>query len=127
MGAHAVAVGLETALNAGDTAGIAGLLADDAALFVPGDTGLSGPYHGRDAIVGLLERLAAGGVEGFSFAAERVLADPDLAMILGRATCVRRHERHTAPTVLTVVVRHGRIIEIRMFHHHPLGLDRLCS
>ncbi len=118
---------LEAALNAGDTAGVAELLADDAVLFVPGATGLSGPYHGRDAIVGLLEQLAAGAVEGFSFTVERVLADLDLAMILGRATCVRRHERHTAPTVLTVVVRRGRITEIRMFHHDPLGLDRLCS
>lgn len=116
---------LQATIDRGDWFAVEALLADRATLHVPGRSGLSGPYRGRDAIHALLEKLEALAGGTFGFEPERVVADRDLAMVLGRFVCrYGGAVRHTS-AVLACAMSNGRVIEIRVFPDGHPGLHIL--
>jgi ketosteroid isomerase-like protein len=117
---------LQRALERGGLADAEDGLAEHATLHVPGRTGLAGPYRGRAAILGFVDKLAAVSDGSFRFRAEHVLVDRDLVMVLGHASCRPRAGARHAPVVLALTVATGRVIDIRVFHHDQPSLDELC-
>lgn len=116
---------LQATIDRGDWFAVEALLADRATLHVPGRSGLSGPYRGPDAICALLDKLERLAEGTFGFEPQRVVADRDLAMVLGRFVCRHRGAVRLAPAVLACAVSNGRIIEIRVFPDDHPGLDLL--
>lgn len=117
---------LRLALEQGDSVAAEAVLATDATLYVPGRTGLSGPYRGRAAIMGFLGKLAAVTGGTFSFNTERVISDGCVTVVLGQAACRRLGRSSSTPAVLSVKILAGQVAEIRVFHHDGPGLDGLC-
>lgn len=62
------------ALDGRDVGALAARLDDASVLHVPGSSGLSGDYQGREAIVGLLQRMAAATDGTLRFEVRRSLA-----------------------------------------------------
>ncbi len=126
MNAGAAIDKLRLALKHGDTSAVEAILAKDAVLYLPGRTGLSGPYRGRAAILGLMGKLATLTGGSFTFNTDRVMGDGDLAVLLGQAACERRDGSRSVPAVLAVTLAAGMVTEIRVFHHDQPSLDDLC-
>lgn len=116
---------LQATIDRGDWFAVEALLADCATLHVPGRSGLSGPYRGRDAIHALLEKLEGLADGTFGFEPERVVADGDMAMVLGRFVCRHRGAVRLTPAVLACAIGNGRVIEIRVFPDGRPGLHIL--
>lgn len=117
---------LRLALEQRDSVAAETVLATDATLYVPGRTGLSGPYRGRAVILGFMGKLAAVTGGTFSFSTERVKSDGGVTIVLGHAACRRLGRSRSTPTVLAIKLVAGQVAEIRVFHHDEPGLDGLC-
>ena len=78
---------LRLALGGCDVAPLMARLDDTSSLHVPGHSGLGGDYHGRDAIVGILQRMSAATDETLRFETDRMPAS--------RASPLRVHGRWT--------------------------------
>lgn len=122
-----IAEQLLEALERGDPCRIAETLATDAILHVPGRTGLSGPYQGQEAILGFLRRLAQLSQGTFRFHGDRVLADGELAIVVGRVGWDRQARRQTVPAILEVTIQREEVVQLRVFHDDQPVVDRLCS
>jgi ketosteroid isomerase-like protein len=122
-----IAEQLLAALERGDPGRIAETLATDAILHVPGRTGLSGPYQGQDAILGFLRRLAQLSRGTFRFHGDRVLADGELAIVIGRVGWDRQAGRQTVPAILEVTIQREEVVRLRVFHDEQPAVDQLCS
>lgn len=118
---------LKGALKRGDLGRIPSFLARDATLVVSGGTGLSGPYRGREAIVGFLGKLAQLSRGTFRFRGERLLSDGEVTIVVGHIACDRRDRHRTAPAILEVTVRDEEVVQLRAFHDGQPGIDGLCS
>jgi hypothetical protein len=94
---------------------------------VPGRTGLSGPYQGQEAILGFLRRLAQLSQGTFRFHGDRVLADGELAIVIGRVGWDRQAGHRTVPAILEVTIQRGEVVQLRVFHDDQPAVDQLCS
>jgi uncharacterized protein len=122
-----IAERLLAALERGDPGRVVETLAADAILHVPGRTGLSGPYQGREAILGFLRRLAQLSRGTFRFHGDRVLADGELAIVIGRVGWDRQARRQTVPAILEVTIQREEVVRLRVFHDDQPAVDQLCS
>jgi len=122
-----IAERLLAALEQGDPGRIAETLAADAILHVPGRTGLSGPYQGQEAILGFLRRLAWLSQGTFRFHGDRVLADGELAIVIGRVCWDRQAGHRTVPAILELTIQREEVVQLRVFHDDQPTVDQLCS
>jgi uncharacterized protein len=122
-----IAERLLAALERGDPGRVAEALAADAILHVPGRTGLSGPYQGQEAILGLLRRLAQLSQGTFRFHGDRVLTDGELAIVIGRVGWDRQAGHRMVPAILEVTIQREEVVQLRVFHDDQPAVDQLCS
>lgn len=96
------------AFNAGDGDTVMSLFDDNVEWIQPGDSAISGTYHGKQEIAELLAKLSE---KQASVTSERMLADGDLVIMLGQTTVAG--ETTDAATVFTV--RDGRTVRVRAY------------
>jgi ketosteroid isomerase-like protein len=102
---------------------------DDASLLhIAGTSGLAGEYHGEEAILGLLERMAQLTDATLQFSVSRVLTADDQAIVLcGHSSGTRRGKRLDADAVHVLSLRGGRVREIWVFHQNQDQVDDFWS
>lgn len=109
--------------------GLGGQILDERSLLhVPGTSGLAGDYQGRDAIVGLLDRIAelAGGT--FRFAPTTVVADDERALVVvGRVTGSRAGGHVATDAVHVASLQDGLVREVWIFYADQDQVDALWS
>ncbi len=107
----------------------AAVVLDDASLLhIPGNTGLAGDYQGREAILGLLRRMAelTGGTLQFS-PSKVVIEDDQAIVLLGRVSAIRKAKRLDTDVVHVFSLRDGKVREIWIFHQNQDHVDRFWS
>lgn len=121
----ALARALRATVERDDWFAVEALLADAATLHVPGRSGLSGPYRGRDAIHALLDKLGALGEGMFGFEPERIAVDRNLTIVLGRFVCRSGTAVQHTPAVLACETSRGQVVDVRVFPDGRAGLHLL--
>lgn len=96
------------AFNAGDGDTVMSLFDDNVEWIQPGDSAISGSYHGKQEIAELLAKMSE---KQASVTSERMLADGDLVIMLGQTTVAG--ETTDAATVFTV--RDGRTVRVQAY------------
>ncbi|OBJ12071.1 DUF4440 domain-containing protein [Mycobacterium sp. 1482292.6] len=96
------------AFNAGDGDTVMSLFDDNVEWIQPGDSAISGSYHGKQEIAELLAKMSE---KQASVTSERMLADGDLVIMLGQTTVAG--ETTDAATVFTV--RNGRTVRVQAY------------
>lgn len=111
------------ALGHGKSEATAGL--DEASvLHVPGESGLAGDYHGGDAILALIGRMAELTDGTLRYEPSRHLDDRCQRVILrGRATAMRKGKRLDTEVELLITMRRGRMREIWISHSDQDQVD----
>ena len=93
-----------------------------------GRSGLAGEYHGEEAILGLLERMAQLTGATLQFKPSRVLTTDDQAIVLcGQSSGTRGGKRLDADAVHILSLRGGRVREIWVFHQNQDQVDDFWS
>lgn len=96
------------AFNAGDSDTVMSLFDENVEWIQPGDSAISGTYHGKQEIAELLAKMSE---KQASVTSERMLADGDLVIMLGQTTVAG--ETTDAATVFTV--RDGRTVRVQAY------------
>lgn len=96
------------AFNAGDGDTVMSLFDENVEWIQPGDSAISGTYHGKQEIAELLAKMSE---KQASVTSERMLADGDLVIMLGQTTVAG--ETTDAATVFTV--RDGRTVRVQAY------------
>jgi uncharacterized protein len=94
------------AFAVGDVEAASANLSDDIEWIVPGNSKVSGTYHGKDEVIGLWMTLAE---KGFSTAPEHYLADDDRVVVLTSVTA----DGHTADSVDVMTFRDGKVVKFQ--------------
>ena len=107
----------------------AAVVLDDASLLhVPGSSGLAGDYQGREAILGLLKRMAELTEGTLQFSLSKVLTEDDRAIVLlGRASATRKRKRLDTDVVHVLSLRDGRVRDIWIFHQNQDHVDEFWT
>jgi hypothetical protein len=96
------------AFNAGDSDTVMGLFDDNSEWIQPGDSAISGTYHGKQEIAGLLAKM---GDKQTSVTNDHIVADGELVVMLGQTTVAG--ETTEAATVFTV--RDGKTVRVQAY------------
>jgi len=71
------------AFSAGDVEAVVSNWDDDLEWFIPGNSKVSGTYHGKDEVLGFFAKLAE---KSFTTKPSRFLADDDVVVVLAHTT-----------------------------------------
>ena len=96
------------AFNAGDGDTVMSLFDDNIEWIQPGDSAISGTYHGKQEVAELLAKM---GEKQTSVSNDHILADGDLVVMLGQTTVAG--ETTDAATVFTV--RGGQTVRVQAY------------
>lgn len=96
------------AFNARDGQTVLSLFDDNAEWIQPGNSAISGTYHGKQEIAGLLATM---GEKQVSVTNDHILADGDLVVMLGQTTVAG--ETTDAATVFTI--RDGHTVRVQAY------------
>jgi ketosteroid isomerase-like protein len=111
------------ALNTGDIATLAELLAEDIVEHQPGNNVLSGDYKGRDAVLGFYGRLAQETGGTFRAELERVLVNEQRVVTVHHSTAQRNGKTLDCRTSLVFEIRDGRAVEIDTLDEDPAAWE----
>ncbi|OBJ48416.1 nuclear transport factor 2 family protein [Mycobacterium sp. 1423905.2] len=96
------------AFNAGDVDTVMSLFDEDIEWTQPGESAISGVYHGKREIAELMAKMAE---KQTSVTGDHILADGDLVVMLGQTTVAG--ETTDAATVFTV--RDGKTVRVQAY------------
>ncbi|RAU93921.1 DUF4440 domain-containing protein [Mycobacterium colombiense] len=96
------------AFNAGDGDTVMSLFDDNIEWIQPGNSAISGTYHGKQEVAELLAKMSE---KQASVTSDRMLADGDLVIMLGQTTVAG--ETTDAATVFTV--HDGRTVRVQAY------------
>jgi ketosteroid isomerase-like protein len=94
------------AFTAGDVAAASANLADDIEWIVPGNSKVSGTYHGKDEVIAFWMTVAE---KGFTTSPEHFLADDDRVVVLTSTSA----DGHTADSVDVLTFRDGKVVKFQ--------------
>jgi ketosteroid isomerase-like protein len=102
---------------------------DDASLLrMPGKSGLAGHYQGRDAIVGLYERMSRLTDGTMQFTPSRVISENDQAIVVfGREHASRDGRELDTDAIHIVVLRERRVGEVWVLHQDQDRVDEFWA
>lgn len=106
-----------------DGFGLRGLFAEDAVWRVPGASAMAGTYSGRDAIFRFLGRLPKETGGTYTSGLIDVLASPDRAAALYRASGERDGRRLDLDQLLLFRLRDGLVTEVLALPSDPAVFD----
>jgi uncharacterized protein len=95
------------AFAAADIAEASANLADDIEWIVPGNSKISGTYHGKDEVIGFWMKLAE---KGFTTTPEYFLADDERVVVLCNTTA----DGHSADSVDVLTFRDGKVVKFQI-------------
>ncbi|GAA1988631.1 hypothetical protein GCM10009718_27750 [Isoptericola halotolerans] len=107
------------AFNAGDVAALDQLFHDDAVMSIPGETQISGVYHGKTEIFGAFARMAelTGGTS--RAVVQRMAVDEDGGVVIAVDEATRFGEQVRAEFADVFTVRGSAVSELRFFPADP--------
>ena len=106
------------AFAAGDAETALGLFDDDIEWIEPGESAISGTYHGKGAVAQLLIRMAE---KGLTATPIRFVAEGDSVVAL--STIAAGHETSQAAEVFTL--RNGKVVRVQIYSTDTGFLDRV--
>jgi ketosteroid isomerase-like protein len=112
-----------TAFNAGDMATLSDLFAEDAVWYAAGSGVLSGTKQGRDAIMSYFGELGARSQGSFQANLEDVVGGEKYTVGIQRTQAQGNGKTIDLATVITFVVRDGKIVEGREFFEDTAKAD----
>ena len=112
-----------TAFNAGDMATLSDLFAEDAVWYAAGSGVLSGTKQGRDAIMSYFGELGARSQGSFQANLEDVVGGEKYTVGIQQTQAQGNGKRIDLATVITFVVRDGKIVEGREFFEDTAKAD----
>ncbi len=116
------------ALLSRDGSVAAEVLDDASVLHLPGRSGLAGAYQGREAILGVLDRMVELTDGTLSFDVSGLLiGDAGVMVLRGCVDAGRDGVRLDADSVHVVSVRHGKIREAWIFSLDQSGFDEFWT
>jgi uncharacterized protein len=96
------------AFNAGDGDTVMSLFDDNIEWIQPGDSAISGTYHGKQELAELLAKM---GEKQTSVSPSRFLADGDLVVVLGQSTVAGE----TTDQAQAITVRNGKAVHVQSY------------
>jgi uncharacterized protein len=112
-----------TAFNAGDMASLGSMFAEDAVWYVAGSGALSGVKRGRDEILAYFGELAARTQGSFQANLEDVVGGENHTVAIQQTQGKNNAKTLDMATVITFVVRDGKITEGREFFEDTAKAD----
>lgn len=112
-----------TAFNAGDMATLSDLFAEDAVWYAAGSGVLSGTKQGRDAIMSYFGELGARSQGSFQANLEDVVGGEKYTVGIQQTQAQGNGKTIDLATVITFVVRDGKIVEGREFFEDTAKAD----
>ena len=112
-----------TAFNAGDMATLSDLFAEDAVWYAAGSGVLSGTKQGRDAIMSYFGELGARSQGSFQANLEDVVGGEKYTVGIQQTQAQGNGKTMDLATVITFVVRDGKIVEGREFFEDTAKAD----
>jgi uncharacterized protein len=112
-----------TAFNAGDMATLSDLFAKDAVWYAAGSGVLSGTKQGRDAIMSYFGELGARSQGSFQANLEDVVGGEKYTVGIQQTQAQGNGKTIDLATVITFVVRDGKIVEGREFFEDTAKAD----
>jgi ketosteroid isomerase-like protein len=112
-----------TAFNAGDMATLSDLFAEDAVWYAAGSGVLSGTKQGRDAIMSYFGELGARSQGSFQANLEDVVGGEKYTVGIQQTQAQGNGKTIDLATVITFVVRDGKIVEGREFFEDTAKSD----
>ena len=112
-----------TAFNAGDMATLSGMFAEDAVWYVAGNGALSGTKQGRDAILAYFGELGARTQGSFQADLEDIVGGENHTIAIQQTRAENNGKTMDMATVITFVVREGKITEGREFFEDTAKAD----
>jgi uncharacterized protein len=112
-----------TAFNAGDMASLGSMFAEDAVWYVAGSGALSGVKRGRDEILAYFGELAARTQGSFQANLEDVVGGENHTVAIQQTQGKNNTKTLDMATVITFVVRDGKITEGREFFEDTAKAD----
>lgn len=112
-----------TAFNAGDIATLSDMFAEDAVWYVAGSGVLSGVKQGRDAIMSYFGELGARSQGSFQANLEDVVGGEKYTVGIQQTQAQGNGKTLNMATVITFVVRDGKIVEGREFFEDTAKAD----
>ncbi|WP_407316445.1 nuclear transport factor 2 family protein [Isoptericola halotolerans] len=110
------------AFNAADADALDQLFHDDAVMSIPGETQISGVYHGKAEILGIFARMAQL-TDGTSRAeVRRITLDDDGGVVIAVDAATRFGEQVTAEFADVYTLRDGAVSELRVFPADPAAM-----
>jgi ketosteroid isomerase-like protein len=112
-----------TAFNAADMATLSDLFAEDAVWYVAGSGVLSGTKQGRDAILAYFGELGARTQGSFQANLEDIVGGENHTVAIQQTRAENNGKTLDMATVITFVVRDGKITEGREFFEDTAKAD----
>jgi ketosteroid isomerase-like protein len=112
-----------TAFNAGDMATLSDMFAEDAVWYVAGSGVLSGVKQGRDAILAYFGELGARTQGSFQADLEDLVGGENHTIAIQKTRAENNGKNLNMATVITFVVRDGKITEGREFFEDTAKAD----
>ena len=112
-----------TAFNAGDMETLSDMFAEDAVWYVAGSGVLSGTKQGRDAIMSYFGELGARSQGSFQANLEDVVGGEKYTVGIQQTQAQGNGKTIDLATVITFVVRDGKIVEGREFFEDTAKAD----
>ncbi|MFE4226357.1 nuclear transport factor 2 family protein [Arthrobacter sp. NPDC056886] len=112
-----------TAFNAGDMATLSDLFAEDAVWYAAGSGVLSGTKQGRDAIMSYFGELGARSQGSFQANLQDVVGGEKYTVGIQQTQAQGNGKTIDLATVITFVVRDGKIVEGREFFEDTAKAD----
>ena len=112
-----------TAFNAGDMTTLSSLFAEDAVWYAAGNGVLSGTKQGRDAIMGYFGELGTRSQGSFQANLEDVVGGEKYTVGIQQTQAQSNGKTMDLATVITFVVRDGKIVEGREFFEDTAKAD----
>ncbi len=112
-----------TAFNSGDLATLSGMFAEDAVWYAAGSGVLSGTKQGRDAIMSYFGELGARSQGSFQANLEDVVGGEKYTVGIQQTQAQANGKTIDLATVITFVVRDGKIVEGREFFEDTAKSD----
>ncbi len=119
--------GFIEAVNAGDIAAIAGSLAEEVRLFVPGEHELAGEFTGREAFLQFLGATKAASGGTLQLATDEVFANDSRAIWLGEVVAQSPDGELRNKVAHLVEVEGGQISLIRFYNHDQSHVNAFWS
>jgi hypothetical protein len=112
-----------TAFNAGDMATLSDMFAEDAVWYVAGSGVLSGIKQGRDAVLAYFGELGARTQGSFQANLEDIVGGENHTVAIQQTRAENNGKTLDMATVITFVVRDGKITEGREFFEDTAKAD----